>query len=149
MGITHEIKAKSLAPYLFQRVVKMNGDTELQLLTLLKITEWFTLNNEYKLVLKPLTLITDEDAIEMAELFGGVHGKILLNRPADLENNDIHFAVQVYTNEPKYTTYCTPKYWTDGYGVKAYQFLQSKGYDLPTYLLDGKTLKESGLAIYE
>jgi len=33
--------------------------------------------------------------------------------------------------------------------LKSYQFLQSKGYDLPQYLLGGKTLKEAGLAIYE
>ena len=30
-----------------------------------------------------------------------------------------------------------------------YQFLQDEGYDLPQYLLGGKTLQESGLAIYQ
>ena len=30
-----------------------------------------------------------------------------------------------------------------------FQYLQSKGYDLPQYELNNKTLKEAGLAIYE
>ncbi len=103
----------------------------------------------FKLVLKPLSAITDQDAIEMAKLFGGVDGKIILNRPEELNNKDIHFTVQVYTNEPEFTSYSTPKYWKDSYGMDAYQWLQSKGYDLPSFYLGGKTLRESGLAIYE
>lgn len=31
----------------------------------------------------------------------------------------------------------------------AFQFLQSKGYDLPNWYLGGKTLYEAGLCIYE
>lgn len=106
-------------------------------------------SDSFRIILKPLISITDEEAIEMAKIFGGVDGEIILNRPTDLKNDDIHFSVQVYRNVPDFKSYSTPKYWIDGYGIEAYQWLQSKGYDLPHYLLGGKTLQESGLAIYK
>ena len=107
--------------------------------------------DQCKLILKPLIEITDEDAIEMAKLFGGIEGDVELNRPTDLTNEDIFFAVQVIQIEPEWASYCTPKKWRNinGYGTNAYQWLQTKGYDMPHYLLGGKTLHEAGLAIYE
>lgn len=147
MEVTDEIKRKVFAQYLGQPFRMILNDKSFSIgecnLGTIQL-----LNPEDILVLKPLITMPDEEAIEMAKIFGEVDGKIILNRPADLKNNDIHFTVQVYTNEPKFTSYSTPKYWSDGYGVKAYQWLQSKGYDLPHYLLNGKTLKECNLCVY-
>lgn len=109
----------------------------------------YYIDNTTKIILKPFSAMSDKDAIEMAKKFGGIKGKVHLNRPTDLENKNIHFTVQVIVDEPLWKSYSTPKYWRDGYGVMAYQWLQLKGYDLPHYLLRGKTLYEAGLAIYE
>jgi hypothetical protein len=148
MEITNEIKITVFAQYLGQRWRwKGNSVVKLYLTDINTIGNPEYKDNEMLLELKPLTAITDEHAIEMAKLFGDVDGEIIINRPTDVTNKDIYFVVQVYTNKPKFTSYSTPKIWSDGYGVNAYQWLQSKGYDLPHYLLGGKTLIESGLAI--
>lgn len=102
-------------------------------------------NKNSRILLKKLINISDEDAIEMAKIFGGIDGEIILNRPTDLQNNDIHFSVQVYTEEPKFTSYTTPKYWMDGYGVKPYQWLVSKGYALPYMDYSVEDLVELGV----
>ncbi len=157
--ITNEIKAKVFANYLGQTTSdkrELLGVTKCSHEMLKPDTYVAIFENEQeefiediKLILRPLQSITDVEAIEMAKLFGEIDGKIILNRPSDLTNKDIHFSVQVYTNEPKFTSYSTPKQWRDAYGVNAYHWLQQKGFDLPHYLLGDKTLKEAELAIYE
>ncbi len=155
--ISNEIIAKVLSPYRGHKVKDYYNE---EIMTLTGISDdgvtitsrnMFKHNRDFKeikLILKPLQSMSDEDAIEMAKIFGGISGEIILNRPTDLKNKDIHFTVQVYTNKPKFTTYSTPKYLTDSFGYKEYQWLQSKGYDTPHPLLNDKTLEESGLAIH-
>lgn len=95
--------------------------------------------DHYALVLKPLSSITDEDAIELASIHkwkelwkeDGYMDEEAINRSLIEKGNDM------VTTE----LFKLP--------IKGYQFLQSKGYDLPQYLLGGATLKEAGLAIYE
>lgn len=81
----------------------------------------------FKPILTPLEDITDEDAIEVAKMIG----------TSDIVNFDksqfVYVMLQAFEKK------------TVNFNI--YQFLQSKGYDLPNYLLDGKTLIESGLAI--
>ena len=148
MEITRNIKAKVFAQYLGQ---KHSGSIH----TLAKEIEMIYGDEKFdrniiKLILKPLSSITDEDAIEMAELFGGIKGDVTINRPTDLTNNDIHFTVQIHQGEKNtWKSFSVPKH-IDEHTPNGYcQFLMSKGYDLHQYLLGGKTLKEADLAIYE
>lgn len=154
MEITNEIKKVVLAMYLGQKAsIQLKGTSDIGYEDGINTLDGFLLDwqdeLEYlKVNLKPITEITDEDAIEMAKIFGGVDGEIMINRPTDVTNKDIYFVIQIFTNKPSWTTYSIPKEWGDNHGTSAYQYLASKGYDLPHYLLGGKTLYESGLAIY-
>lgn len=152
--ITSDVKAKIFAQYIGQifihrfltpAVVEPSDLLQVTYTTCSKIQEDHCLFSGIQVVLKSLQNISDEDAIEMARKFGGVDGEIILNRPSDLQNNDIHFSVQVYTEDPKFTSYTTPKYWMDGYGVKPYQWLVSKGYALPYMDYSVEELVELGV----
>lgn len=142
MEITNEIKAKVFAQYFGERITIGNKDTYESLVGIKGINSIYTgvnpmgVDKWYKisacqLILKPLSSITDEDAIEVAKIcyhwqkekHTSAHGKTLINGQSYLASH----IDWIYT----------------------YQFLQSKGYDLPNYLLGGKTLHESRLAIYE
>ena len=78
---------------------------------------------DFKLRLRPLDEITDEDALSA-------------------------YAVYYGYRSGEHTAYARAVITTLAVRYNVYQFLQSKGYDLPNYLLDGKTLCEAGLAIY-
>lgn len=141
MNITNETKAKVFAQYIGQNIqwgdsrnriitMRLNGDEidktsrgELNYLELPK-----------KLILKPFSAITDEDALDVAKF--------------------------LWPNNTEYQKAYDGKYYVDNLfnedfemyspnSITIYQILQSKGYDLPHYLLGGKTLHEAGLAIYE
>lgn len=83
-----------------------------------------------KLILKPLSLITNEDSNEVSNIF----------------NVDVNYANRIIAslklNEPIQTS-------TPIQMLSVYQYLISKGYDIPQHVLGGKTLFEYGLAIYE
>lgn len=99
-------------------------------------------NINYQLILKPLSAITDEDANAVAKMFAipgdklMATGKGLVRRIFDQTEEEDEFAgLEV---------------------LRVYQYLQSKGYDVPNHLLGSnkscggcKTLKEAGLAVYE
>jgi hypothetical protein len=78
------------------------------------------------LIVKPLSSITDEEVIEVAKLCG-----------VDAEIVGVAYISGMIQSASKAISYV------------GFQYLQSKGYDLPQYLLGGKTLYEAGLAIYE
>lgn len=91
-------------------------------------SNWFEkLINVAKPILKPLSYITDEHANEIVTLMGGF--------PYRMESKlfEVKGMDSLYMYEVSGVT----------------QHLQSNGYDLPHYLLGGKTLKEAGLAVYE
>lgn len=128
MEITHEIKAKIFAQYLGQKFIDAKTKDYLEhkmntanLDIMYSTHDW----DDIKLVLTPLSEITDEDAIGVSKIIGDsqklcdeLHsdrGKRILNSKKE--------------------------------NFMLFQYLQSKGYDLPNYLLGGKTLIESGLAI--
>lgn len=155
MDITNDIKAKVFAQYLGQKFHLAEKNRELQVYG---ITTFGVVNvvgevtyalDKVKPILKPLSAITDEDAIEMANLFGGITGSVTINRPTDLTNTDIHFTVQIHQGEKDtWKSFCVPKYISANTPNGFCQFLISKGYDIPNYLLQYKTLHQAGLAIY-
>lgn len=111
------------------------------------------IQNNAKLILKPLSSITNEDAIEVGKILFGkeysegdvsrnedsVYVKVLKPNTTINQNVNINFNGEM-GNMNGYSLHNV---------LQAYQYLISKGYDLPHILLDGKTLFKSGLAIYE
>ncbi len=142
MEITNEIKAKVFAQYLGQ-MAKIKTPDECEEgeegMENVDITGYFisTVSNhdrfhKYFLILNPLSYITDEDAISLYLVTTKTTWYAQMIEVEILASGKDIAASGGYMNN-----------------VFAYQFLQSKGYDLPNFLLGGKTLQELGLAIYE
>ena len=120
MEITNEVKEKVFAPYILQKVLWMGH----KLVVLDKTWNW--LHPSAKLKLKPISAISDEYAYGLCDIIGAFTADNFLNGlQKGVYVTDIHKA------------------------INAYQYLISKGYDMPSYHLGGKTLQECGLAIYE
>lgn len=122
--ITNEIKAKVFSGYLPYFI-----DSHMRL-GMLKIIETLLVENpkyHNRLILKPLDNLTDEDEIGLANIIGSLRTDEFIN--ALITGG--FYALRIYET------------------LQAVQFLQSKGYDLPQHLLEGKTLHEAGLATYE
>lgn len=113
------------------------------------------------LILKPLSEITDEDAIQVAKIILGgknwnvkrydkhIHYLDIVEASAIQSFwvvNIFFLAGSITLNLHRPDEGDTHK---SGDVLPAYQYLISKGYDLPHYLLEGKTLQQAGLAIYE
>lgn len=134
MQITNEIKVKVFAQYFGQQFKSNAGSFNFEKIQSSGELDFGYTINEVKLILKPISKITDEDAINIAQMcylgdYPEITGKKIVKGLFEEFKNP-------YENNP--TTI-----------VKIHQYLQSKGYDLPHYLLGGKTLQEAGLAIYE
>jgi hypothetical protein len=97
-----------------------------------------------KLLLKPISSISDEDAIEVANIYGYVDTNPLEH---NLTNGKRICKELLETNFKK-VTFSSDQH-SEPLRFDAYQYLISKGYDLPNYHLGCSTLQESGLAIYE
>ncbi len=126
--IPNEVKEKVFAQYVGQKVLHTGTDV----VTLDKTWNWK--HPSFKLILKPLSSITDEQAIDVYD--------ILWPKSLPTENYEKIIDVKKWINNNGDSVR----------GIKsgmAYQYLQSLGYDLPNLFLDGKTLFEAGLAIYE
>ncbi len=121
MEITAEIKAKVFAHYLGQKVFWQETEGEL---TAYNLHGASTILEPSKLILKPLSKITHENAVE-------------LYKAIKYNLRSTTFILQTLKALPFNKS------------TIAYQYLISKGYDLPHYLLGGKTLQECGLAIYD
>ncbi len=103
--------------------------------------------NDCKLVLKPLSLMTKEDTLEVVKMFG------FSSNIEEIEK------FEKQTGEDYVSTFSEIFYKDGNIGVgnykdtlsmlNAWQYFQDMGYDIPQRLLGGKTLRESGLAIYE
>lgn len=160
MEITNEIKAKVLSHYLGQKVDTggwLHKEDECDRIILYSdIDRWvggigFYYPNkkdcakskllelpisDIKLILKPISSITDEDKEWLADLFGWKEVK--------------NISVGAFLSElikTEYNLYRADK------TIIAIQYLQENGYDLPHYLLGGefccRTLQQAGLAVYE
>lgn len=152
MEITDEIKSKVFAQYLGQHMQvpnKGNNNDENIIGELCGLFADAGLDEtaddsgeghhyirECKLILKPLSKLTDQSAIQVCKIAG------------DLGENDAdiifmgRMLIETYISNIRCSV--TGLQW-----LSIFQYLQQQGYDLPNYLLDGKTLHEAGLAIYE
>jgi hypothetical protein len=180
MEITNEVKAKVFAQYLGQKCVADNGECgELCGVSTSFFSVYIPPMGEVEsdeiessisgttFRLRPLSAITDEDAIQCYSLTDPRYGK-----PAEIEyythrhkpkNQLVSIDVRrvdipneclnIGTDGKSFIRYDDrtepPKIERIENQYAVYQFLQSRGYDLPHYLLGGKTLHECGLAIYE
>ncbi|HWY09701.1 MAG TPA: hypothetical protein VN026_00175 [Bacteroidia bacterium] len=139
--ISNELKAKVFAQYLGQ-TFKSNGRKYKMTVTETTNTHekslFFATDNVCELILKPLSTITDEDAIEASSIIGGASHLSKESQIAQLK--ELFSLPSFFVNQTNISGYK----W-----LQCIQYLQSKGYDLPHFLLGGKTLQEAGLAIYE
>ena len=127
---SNDIIAKVYAQYLGQKVVYLNQTTQLtgvdlsgNMIHLFYIDdeedEWLELDEDcFKLTLKPLSAISDEQA----------HAIGFLSAEDFIEYS------RIYTE--------------DNGKLSDYQYLINEGFDLPHRLLDGKTLNECNLCLY-
>lgn len=165
MEITNDIKSRVFAQYLGQRALtnKMSYkkpsigiftsiDLEGEETVITKDGYYLSGVNTTQLILKPLSSVTDEHSIEVAKILGCNEDVSIYDKTKD--------RIIIHSSEGSFSLWYDGEILSpidsvlgqgDGYPtlLAAYQFLQYKGYDLPQYLLGGKTLKESGLAIYE
>lgn len=160
MKITNEIKAKIFAQYLGQKV-KLVGGQIVELSAFYSgtlycgIKEAITDVDVYspKLILKPLSSITDEDAIECSKLHNIEFVEIKREKNKIIVIGENSSLVISKKWKYSYVINCdideTPSTSRYNLNIFCHQYLQSKGYDLPQHLLGGKNLKESGLAIYK
>ena len=125
MEIRNEIKIKVFAQYFGQKLGR-HGCIDNSVLDIAEFDyiQRHNILSEVFLILKPLSAITEE---HIKELFKAISYGFMQTK----------FIVEVLEALPYKKA------------IIAYQFLISKGYDLPNYLLNNKTLQESGLAIYK
>jgi len=135
MEITSEINGKVFAAYIGQdlRITRKSGENVRVKLTS-SILDLLEVGKDL-LFLKPLSAISDEDAI-------GVYSLI---NPKSLYFEDYEKISMVKDEWVKNKMVLN----TAVDNLFAFQHLQSKGYDLPNHHLGGKTLFESRLCIYE
>jgi len=163
MEIINEVRAKVFAPYIgVECEYKWNREDQLLFGKLTpRIFESLYYDDGVitycKIKLKPLSVISDEDAAEVSKIcYKEKFRKIIRYHDhieLEIDNlNDlrIYFNTEIKTawretisckdieSDEQLLTY-----------IKCIDYLRSKGYDIPHYLLGGKTLEQSGLAIYE
>lgn len=156
--ITNEIKAKVFAQYLGQKIKwnVMGLDMEAELVVYNPYTNYsdgielsgLSSKPDSKLILKPLSAISDEDAIEVAKILGFSSPFISHQDSGRITIGSDNGGLSIWhdgeiLSDDSIGGNCAPVL------LFAYQYLQSKGYDLPQHALGGKTLHEAGLAIYE
>ena len=136
--VTNEIKAKMFSHYLGQKFILPNEDNGKQKFDL-RGCSIENIQESHKwasaiLILKPLSAISNEDAIQV--------GTSVMGKYKPLENGKA-FIKQIINKESMALDFHPLS------TLSAFQFLRSKGYDLPHYLLGDKTLHECNLATYE
>lgn len=140
MEYSNEIKAKVFAQYWGNKIKIIHSTDESR--TWSSVGDTTTLHAEAlqgiedgiikaQILIKPLSEITDQDAIEVSKLF-------LLN---------VDEAGMIEAGKDAANEFLSGG-WSAHLVITFYQLLQSCGYDLPNYLLGGKTLHQAGLAIY-
>lgn len=117
--IPNETKAKVFNLYHGQYVNSSSGRCRLRDQDFIDSLDWIEL--------RPITALTDEEKNELASIMGTLR--------VDYFSESLHEGLTFSLNIHK--------------TIQAYQYLQSIGIDLPQYLLNGQTLKEAGLAVYD
>lgn len=158
MTITNEIKAKVFGQYLSYYA---DQPTRLAILSIIEKLLCGS-NTNFRIELKPLSTITDKDFRDAAKLLPEDfkpktddkevlrHGADSLHRHSVVFMNTTGFKMfKIFVDDG--TIMLDDRIAPDCYTRHAlliYQFLQSRGYDLPNYHLGGKTLEQAGLAYY-
>lgn len=129
---------------------------------------WYDFEFDYKynpadiLILKPLYSISDEDLIEVVNLTYRQNTLKKIYRDADDEFKFMYkFISETKNKYPIGESFSLENncfVYRDGYqthdgefvvaGLKVYQYLQMKGYDIPNYFLCNETLEENKFATY-
>ena len=130
MEITKQIKIKAMAAYLWHQTT----NEDYPILTPIELSVMYEKGIDRKLILKPLDKITHEDAKVCAQIILG--------------NKDVDDNMVIKVRHRLRDETFTRSVYGMNYAIRAFQYLQNQGYDLPHYLLGNKTLKESGLAVY-
>jgi len=144
MEYSDEIKAKVFAQYLGCEFIYSGTKDELR--CTLDIGNLNTMAedkdfSECKLILKKLEDITDVDKKLLVNFFEKRTGTI---KDVSIQDGWLCF------NKKLQYSYTTSKFKLDeSMNCMAYQFLQSKCYDIPNFYLDGKTPIEAGIAVDE
>lgn len=130
MEITDKIKAKVFGQYLGQVAEWKNTEytNKYETEVMWDNLEFF-IGNKALLRLKPLSEISDSEAVEVAKMQVMPFIPYSETKKYLLDKNILKYSYMMNINQ--------------------YQYLQEIGYDLPNYLLGGKTLQECGLATYE
>lgn len=126
MKITPEIKSIIFHQYHGQYVDSDKGRCRLRDSDFIDTLNWIKL--------KHISDITDEDAVGLAKI-------VFSKESHNSESGKWYIDTYFIKNKLENTTAKTY--------LSVCQYLISKGYDVPQYLLGNKTLKEAGLAIYE
>lgn len=134
MEISNEVKAKIFAQYLGQKILFAHQDKWVDGMfctpsTLNNIEVGLTNHTNLKLILKPnpKSMAFDEEDYLSFKKIEAISGELLKNA-----TNKSDFFEKMILNS-----------------FLSYQYSISRGIDLPQYFLNGKTLQEAGLAIYE
>ena len=161
-AISKEIKAKVFANYLGEEII-VPDQTENSTLAAVNINGYIFTEDcdsdggypieDCKLILKPLSSLTDEHAIEVVCF----KEKILKGfEVVKIWRYEKHMAVEFKWISDGVNNADGFSYSGNGIGFRAkdltveqYQMIVNFGYDIENYHLNGKTLKQAGLAIYE
>jgi hypothetical protein len=147
MEITKEIKEKVFGQYIGNLITWGEADFKGDKIHTILLNSQ-TINNIFnmdtKLILKPLSAITDEDMVWVYDTCNNLHEQRRI-RPDWVKQNTPSL------KDMKRQINNGHAHYKGGYlsDSAVHQYLLSKGYDLPQYLLGWKTLHESGLAVYE
>lgn len=151
MNISNDIKCKVFALYLEQKINENNSTFYDTMVSVDLFNESIHTSNhitykldEVKLVLKPLSSITDEHIVWVHDTVHNFHEQRKL-RPDWAKNVTPPF------KDLKDMISNGLAHYKGGYlsDSAVHQYLISKGYDVPLMLLGWKNLEQSGLAIYE
>lgn len=152
MTISKENKIKVFAQYIGQEVALCNPGYAIDR-TPRMLSKHLIEHPNMVLVLKPLENITVADAIEVCRMVVSRNRYPITDYQikrhntsieVKLDNNYFTESVFIGFSGNVWTTVKHPRY-----GNNVFQFLTAQGYDQMQYLLDGQTLQEAGMAIYE
>lgn len=126
MNYTTEQIARAMAPYLFN--AKMDTSINGTLLTPKVLGRVADDECDGKLLLRPVSELTDEEQIQLGDILGVFTPEYFISALKGSVANSYKIGIKR--------------------AFKAQQYLQSIGVDLPSFHLGGKTLFEAGIATH-
>jgi hypothetical protein len=162
MEIKFENKLKAVAQYLGQKIrldeSRFSEETEDRIFTLsgvginafqVKETRiWYNaeeIRSTFidELILRPLSSVSEDELMDCLKIMLGDDWE----KDSEKFKQDWRDVLRIELSQGGYGKWVVKPYFK--HCLFVYQYLQSKGYDVPNQLLGGKTMYESGLAVYE